>query len=55
MKAAITRLLHRFDREVIERQIEEELRFHLELLTQAASPARHVFGRSKGCRIKTLW
>ena len=34
MKAAITRLYHRFDREVIERQIEEELRFHLELLTE---------------------
>ena len=34
MKAAITRLLHRFDREVIERQIEEELRFHLDLLTE---------------------
>ena len=34
MKAAITRLLHRFDREVIERQIEEELRFHLERLTE---------------------
>jgi len=27
-------LLHRFDREVIERQIEEELRFHLERLTE---------------------
>ena len=34
MKAAITRLYHRFDREVIEREIEEELRFHLELLTE---------------------
>jgi hypothetical protein len=34
MKAVITRLLHRFDRDVIERQIEEELRFHLELLTE---------------------
>jgi hypothetical protein len=34
MKAAITRLLHRFDRDEIERQIEEELRFHLELLTE---------------------
>lgn len=34
MKSAITRLYHRFDREVIERQIEEELRFHLELLTE---------------------
>ncbi len=34
MKAAITRLLHRFDREVIERQIEEELRFHLDRLTE---------------------
>lgn len=34
MKAAITRLFHRFDRDVIERQIEEELRFHLEMLTE---------------------
>lgn len=34
MKRAITRLYHRFDREVIERQIEEELRFHLQLLTE---------------------
>ena len=34
MKAVLTRLLHRFDRDVIERQIEEELRFHLELLTE---------------------
>ena len=34
MKAVITRLLHRFDRDVIERQIEEELHFHLELLTE---------------------
>jgi hypothetical protein len=34
MKAAITRLYHRFDRDVIEREIEEELRFHLELLTE---------------------
>ena len=34
MKAAITHLLHRFDREVIERQIEEELRFHLDRLTE---------------------
>jgi hypothetical protein len=34
MKAVITRLLHRFDRNVIERQVEEELHFHLELLTE---------------------
>ena len=34
MKTAITRWYHRFDREVIEHQIEEELRFHLEMLTQ---------------------
>lgn len=34
MKAVIKRLYHRFDREVIERQIEEELSFHLELLTE---------------------
>ncbi|MEP6912678.1 MAG: permease prefix domain 1-containing protein [bacterium] len=34
MRSAITRLYHRFDREVIERQIEEELQFHLELLTE---------------------
>jgi hypothetical protein len=34
MKAVIRRLVHRFDREVIERQIEEELRLHLELLTE---------------------
>jgi hypothetical protein len=34
MMKAITRLFHRFDREVIEHQIEEELRFHLELLTE---------------------
>jgi hypothetical protein len=34
MKTAVTRLYHRFDREVIEHQIEEELRFHLEMLTQ---------------------
>ena len=34
MKAVIARLLHRFDRDVIERQIEEELQFHLELLTE---------------------
>ena len=35
MKTTLARLFHRFDREVIEREIEEELRFHLELLTQA--------------------
>jgi len=34
MKALVTRWLHRFDRDVIERQIEEELRFHLEKLTE---------------------
>jgi len=34
MKAVIKRLFHRFDRQVIESQIEEELRFHLELLTE---------------------
>ncbi len=34
MKGVVKRLYHRFDREVIERQIEEELRFHLELLTE---------------------
>ena len=34
MKAVMKRLYHRFDREVIERQIEEELRFHLDLLTE---------------------
>lgn len=34
MKAVITRLYHRFDRQVIEREIEEELRYHLELLTE---------------------
>lgn len=34
MKALIKGLFHRFDREVIERQIEDELRFHLELLTE---------------------
>lgn len=34
MKAVLKKLFHRFDREVIERQIEDELRFHLELLTE---------------------
>jgi hypothetical protein len=34
MKAAITRFFHRFDRDVIESQIEEELRLHIELLTE---------------------
>lgn len=34
MKAVQMRLFKRFDREQIEREIEEELRFHLELLTQ---------------------
>lgn len=34
MKAALKSLFHRFDREVIEHQIEDELRFHLELLTE---------------------
>lgn len=34
MKAVLKSLFHRFDREVIERQIEEELRHHLELLTE---------------------
>src|SRR6185295_1768230 len=34
MKAVLKSLFHRFDREVIERQIEDELRFHLELLTE---------------------
>jgi len=34
MKKALKSLFHRFDREVIERQIEDELRFHLELLTE---------------------
>jgi hypothetical protein len=34
MKAVLKSLFHRFDREVIERQIEDELRFHLDLLTE---------------------
>ena len=34
MKAVDGRLFKRFDREQIEREIEEELRFHLELLTE---------------------
>ena len=34
MKKVLKNLFHRFDREVIERQIEDELRFHLELLTE---------------------
>ena len=34
MKSVLKDLFHRFDREVIERQIEDELRFHLELLTE---------------------
>jgi hypothetical protein len=34
MKAVLKSLFHRFDREVIERQIEDELRLHLELLTE---------------------
>jgi hypothetical protein len=34
MKAALKNLFHRFDREVVERQIEDELRFHLEMLTE---------------------
>ncbi|HVQ39707.1 MAG TPA: permease prefix domain 1-containing protein [Pyrinomonadaceae bacterium] len=34
MKALFKGLFHRFDREVIERQVEDELRFHLELLTE---------------------
>ena len=34
MKAALMRLFHRFDRDLTERQVEEELQFHLELLTE---------------------
>jgi hypothetical protein len=34
MKAALKSLFHRFDREVIDPQIEEELRFHLDRLTE---------------------
>jgi len=34
MKSLLKGLIHRFDRDVIEREIEEELRFHLELLTE---------------------
>lgn len=34
MKAVLKGLFHRFDRDVIERQIEDELRFHLDLLTE---------------------
>jgi hypothetical protein len=34
MKKALKSLFHRFDREILERQIEDELRFHLERLTE---------------------
>jgi hypothetical protein len=34
MKAVLKKFFHRFDREVIERDIEDELRFHLDLLTK---------------------
>ena len=47
MKAAITRLYHRFDREVIEREIEEELRFHLELLTEQHVQQDMSFARAR--------
>ena len=52
MKAAITRLYHRFDREVIEREIEEELRFHLELLTEQHVQQDMSFARAKDAALK---
>lgn len=52
MKAAITRLLHRFDREVIERQIEEELRFHLELLTEQHLKQEMSLAEAKDATLK---
>ena len=52
MKAAITRLYHRFDREVIEREIEEELRFHLELLTEQNLQQEMSLAQAKDAALK---
>ena len=52
MKTAITRLYHRFDREVIERQIEEELRFHLELLTEQHFQQNMSLAEAKNAALK---
>lgn len=52
MKSAIARLYHRFDREVIEREIEEELRFHLELLTEQHLQQEMSLAQAKDAALK---
>ncbi|MGI9066790.1 MAG: permease prefix domain 1-containing protein [Pyrinomonadaceae bacterium] len=52
MKGVVKRLYHRFDREVIERQIEEELRFHLELLTEQHLQQEMSFAEAKDAALK---
>ena len=52
MKTALARLFHRFDREVIEREIEEELRFHLELLTEHHLQQNMSLPEAKGAALR---
>jgi len=52
MKAVVKRLYHRFDREVIERQIEEELRYHLELLTEQHLQQEMSLAEAKDAALK---
>lgn len=52
MKAEVERLFKRFDREEIKRDVEEELRFHLELLTQEHLLQDMSFEEAKDAALK---
>lgn len=52
MRAGPQRLFTRFDREEIERAIEEELRFHLEMLTQEHLDRDMSFEEAKDAALK---
>jgi hypothetical protein len=54
MRAVTGRLFTRFDSEEIEREIEEELRFHLEMLTQEHLKQDMSFAEAKDAALKRL-
>ncbi len=55
MKAVVGRIFRRSDSEENKAEIEEELRFHLELLTQEHLQPDVSLAEAKECRFKTLW
>ena len=52
MKAATWRIFKRFDNQEVEREIEEQLHFHLELLTQANLQQDMSFEEAKNAALK---